>query len=830
MNTTHHKSIKPSNLIALAVLGLGSILGMNIAHAVENAVENVQGLEAKKADPSAKEKVDIVAPENQVPFLSTYYLPPKVEAGQETSIDYYVTDFDQKEYRKDDQIIAFTVDYWVNGTKTTLPKIKAGDNTITIPSLPKGEVLFAMQATDSQGRKSHRIYQRFLVIDPTDSIIPDDKILQPDLKKFDISNDDTHPVETTKGLSEMLKWASDHSYRKVVLPNGIYRLDENSTVQMATNLTLDMNGSTFKLNPNANDKGLMLEFINCSDSHVVNGSFEGDLSQQDFEKAANQSARIDAISISQGSEYCTIEKIYVRNITGRGVITNSGVLTAEPKEVSLFTSGDLDEKGQKLSSESRVTMEGYLDISDNMKSFGFIQLGGSLKDQGNSIGNWVYRAHFFDASKKYLETIDGYLYRRLYPPKDASFVKFTLFSTAKPETLFVFNVQSPYNCSLISINPQNIRSAGMALNGYENLLVENCSFANCGKELAKSAFYAADGLDLMQDLTFRNNKFPTNPHTEVTVKAGHNTVIEGDVGKIDISERAHSFVLRNNNKITSLRAAAGPKIISGYCRVQNNRFRETFSIINATEGEKNWKLVLKQCHIGGHGDGPGAVLLNSLIGNPTLTNCEIAGGTLSPGNYTNYYIHDMYGNNRGGIYQNCRFERISGKVSGIFDADSCIISDWDCGVSSNETAIMIKNSVLNNFLIHFGFWLKGANTLIENCKINNWDYLLHLPYYSLKKPITLSNITFTTCGNKGMVFFYHDVVGKSAGPAVEQEPLTIKNNTLDLGDSDYVVTGPDEGTKQIIKLVFENNTVHPKSVLPVNPEARKSKNVTIVEK
>lgn len=556
MGKTYLRFVQKSRLLSLIYFCFGAIICVGISHAQGEPQEP----KVPKSDSSNVQAVDQTQDLNRPPFLATYYIQPKVEAGKEITIDYYVTDYDQREYRKNDQIIAFTVDYWVNGSKTTLSKVKAGDNSITLNALPKGEVLFALQATDAQGRKSHRIFQQFLVVDAAENVIPENKILKPDLKKFGIYNDDTHPAETSQGLTKMLKWASDNGYLKVILPEGDYRLDENKAVQMATNLTLDMNGATFKLNPNAKDKCLMLEFINCTDSHVMNGTFVGDLDQHNYAKAPNQSAWVDGISISQGSKYCTVENVTVKDITGRGVITNHGAPAAEPKKILGFVSGDIDDKGQNVPSEARMTTKEFLDIADNMKTFGFIQLGDPLKSQGTPVENWVYRAHFFDASKGYMETIEGYFYGRLYPPTNAAYAKFTIYSKTEPNSLFVFNIQSPYNCSFTSINHQDTRSAGMALNGYENLLVENCKFTNCGKELAKSAFLAADGLNLMRNLTLRNNTFASNPHVDVTVNAGHNSVIEGNIGKIDMAAPANSFVLRNNKKLQPFAPPPGQKL------------------------------------------------------------------------------------------------------------------------------------------------------------------------------------------------------------------------------------------------------------------------------
>lgn len=626
MKTSHHRFINPSKLAALAAFGLGAIFWCNVGHAQENA----QVLEAMRDNPAATTMVSAVAPDNQVPYLSTYYIQPKVDAGKDIDINYYVTDFDQKEYLKDDHSETFTVDYWVNGAKNTLPKIKAGDNSFTIKPLPKGEVLFALQVTDAQGRKSHRLFQKFLVVDPADRVIPQDKILSPDLQKFGIFSDDTHPVETTKGLTEMLKWASDNGYRKVVLPKGRYRLDENSTVQMATRLTLDMNGSTFKLNPNALGKSMMFEMVNCFDSHVMNGTFEGDLKEHDFKNAPNDSEWVNAIGLGIDTQYSSFENLKVVDVTGYGTNTEIGgagtttYSAVYPLSTGTFTPGDIDAQGKFVPSESRTSTEKPVEISAFLESHGFIQLGVYLGYQGNPAGNWVYKASFYDADEKFIESIEGYMYRRMYPPKSAKFARFTLLSKAVPENLALFNFRPPYNCAFINVHHENVRCVGMAPSGFMNLLVEGNTFENCGFASAKCAFDSEDGWDMMQDLTFRNNVFGQNPHNEFLMAAGHNFVMENNTMKTYMWDRSKGATFRNNT-LKSASFLFGNRDRSGYPRISHNTIEGGVSLNTQTKNPDCQFAIRDNICKGG-------VSMGAVAGaksNAFYYQCKIAGGGLN---------------------------------------------------------------------------------------------------------------------------------------------------------------------------------------------------------
>lgn len=488
---------------------------------------------------------------NHVPYISTYYIQPKVEAGKDVTIAYYVTDYQHSDYMRDDHTATFTIDYWVNGEKHTARNVRAGDNKLILHRLSVGEVLFAFQATDANGRTSHRLFSQFMVVAPGSDEIPADKVLAPDLAKFGIHNDNTHPVETTKGLTEMLKWAGDHGYRKVVLPTGTYAIDENTTVQMATRLTLDMNGSTFKLNPSAKGSGMMLEMYHCTDSHVINGTFQGDLKQHDFKHAPHNSEWLSGIAMGQDTRYCSFENLTVKEIAGYGVCTSIGgngtrSYSEVTKGAGKFAPGDVDDRGNVIPSNVRTT-SGLIDISKFVASKnGFFQLGIYLGYQGNPADTWVYNASFYDKDKHYLGAIPGFLYRRLYPPKNAHYARLTLYSTATPKNLSLFEFRPPYNCAFLNIKMKDIRCCAMVPSGFNNLLVDGCRFDHCGWAATRCAFDAEDGWDGMQDLFFRNNVFGENPANEFLTDAGHNFVMTGNTMTVYIRARTESYVFRNN--------------------------------------------------------------------------------------------------------------------------------------------------------------------------------------------------------------------------------------------------------------------------------------------
>ncbi len=533
------------------------------------------------------EDVWLNAPEfapNRVPYISTYYIQPKVPINQAVTINFYVTDFFHKEYLKDDHSERFTIDYWVDGQKSTLQNVPAGGNSLVLPAFPtkSSKVLFALQATDASGRKSHRLFQEFRVIDPADEVIQPSQIYNAVLTNssppWTISNNNNTnaAAQTTAGLTAMLRWASSNNYRKVVLPpGGIYVLDENVPVHMATKLTLDMNGATFKLRPSAVDNTVMMQIVNCDDSHVTNGIFEGDRLTHLYDTNNISSAEaVNGILMGMGAQYSSFENVQVKEVAGYGSNTTYDGYDTNGNKISphfagavtipttAFTLGEIDDNGNFTSnSVIRVATQNAISVTNFTDSDNFFQFGRYLGFQAMDAGSWVYKASFYDQSTNFIETIEGHMYRRMYIPDQAKFVRFTVYGGPLTDfrnpgaisrlgypsgNLSMFRFYQPYNCAFKGIQHNDIRTAGMVPGGFYNLLVEDCTFDNCGAEITKCAFDAEDGWDMMQDLTFRNNTFYTNPNAEFLTKAGDNFVMENNTMGVTMSARTRGAVYRNN--------------------------------------------------------------------------------------------------------------------------------------------------------------------------------------------------------------------------------------------------------------------------------------------
>ena len=92
----------------------------------------------------------------EVPYVSTYYIEPLLTPRDEAVIRFYVSDWNQSEYRLGDDSFRFevTLEYGLspkNTRRIVKKNLKAGDHSISLGKLRPGEYTVSLQAVDSFG-------------------------------------------------------------------------------------------------------------------------------------------------------------------------------------------------------------------------------------------------------------------------------------------------------------------------------------------------------------------------------------------------------------------------------------------------------------------------------------------------------------------------------------------------------------------------------------------------------------------------------------------------------------------------------------------------------
>jgi len=624
----------------------------------KNSTKNDKSTDAENNDPGNPENVPpeeakiqkeqkkrIVPNELKVPYLSTYYLEPVLAENSRQTFRFYVTDWDQSEYRRLETGHKFTVriTYGPKSGKNqkTITKngIPAGDHEAQTIELAPGEYRASLCAEDEKGRRSPVLYHEFLVKTPAEMTISEDEtyvMTENDLKKYDIQskgdfgvfayrssskendvsledfrremldktpdngylvmvfgrqlklNDkavgpgkpgaydcpmpewipdlggwrqveitykrkysakeaEAEAVRTGKGLNKLFQDVRAKGKRKLVMLKGYYRISNTTTLEVPSGLTLDLNGSTVKLNQFAGCGGLQIRIRDGFDTHVVNGIVEGDYFEHDYAHSEKNSEWVCGIGMDGDSKYSSFENILVRYITGYGV-THGFHGNYGMQSVGKLKRGTIDRQtGKKIDSDV-LAVTGFLGIEKFAKQTPYLTVSRFLGYQGIGADEWNILYHFYDASKNYLTTIDGWQYRRVLIPPKAAFMRVTVYAQEIPEEspLTVNFFKSPWNSWYKNLFITNARCVGMAPGAMYNFKVENCTFMRSGESGAFCAFDAEDGWDMMQDVWIVRNLFNGNGRNDLLTCGGHNFIFEENVGKIHLWNGSHGYVARKN--------------------------------------------------------------------------------------------------------------------------------------------------------------------------------------------------------------------------------------------------------------------------------------------
>lgn len=778
--------------------------------------------------------------QNQVPYISTYYIKPVVTTKEDVILDFYITDYNHDSYVNESNDDKFTVTIKIDGKKDIIKKnLKAGDHSINLGKFKtEGEQKFSIICTDQYNRNSHELFNYFLV--KNKSKTKEYIMTKNDLKIYNIDNNNNpeNAINNSIGLQKMLDDKKHDGYNQLKLLPGTYRVHHEYTLYIPTQFTLDLNQATLKLNGFTGDKALMMELNNTFDSHVINGTIEGDYYEHNYENSPNNSEWVTGISIGGESKYSSFENLTVKNITGYGGgngIANSpdgklGYTYEYPIAIGdTFKLGDIDRNtGESIESKNR-TISDFIDIGEHNK-IGYLSISRYLGYQGNPCSTWNLIAHYYDSNKNFIKSVDGYQYRKIEVPKNAKYIKVTILGEDYPTDLSVQLFRIPTHCSFKNITFENCRAVGLAQSAMKDMLVENVTFTNCGQTLAKCAYDAEDGWDMMQDVTFRKLNFKNNPNNDFLTCAGHNFVIEDMIdGKLHFWGRTNSYVVRNNNNLGNTTILNDGKLRTRYVRFYNNTINGNINIKG--EENTNWPIIIKDSKINGRAEstiGMGKYLRCTI--DKSLNNDNTYVTALGSGEYIDCTIQNKSGENHGGIYTNCDIKNISGNLHGTFNISNSNVNNFNCFAGSYEPTYNINDSTLSNFQIEFGYWHQGAKTTIENCTIDNKDYLLKLPHYAMKQPISLINNTISSKGSDGIINYYDDRTGGSAGDLVKQSKLKLENNNINLNNSQYVVTGINKNTVNNINIYSKNNNYNSNSLLLCGPDSKYSPNISIVEK
>ncbi|WP_302570632.1 right-handed parallel beta-helix repeat-containing protein [uncultured Clostridium sp.] len=378
------------------------------------------------------------------------------------------------------------------------------------------------------------------------------------LSNFNISNTGKNPEATSKGINKMLKEAKEKGCNKITMPFGEYLISENEPIIMVSNMILDLNGSTFKINSNGLQRYTVFNFTQCENSIVTNGIILGDKDTHDYESKKGSHEWTCGV-IFNDCENIELKDITIKDFPGYGISSSLGenisnLVIGVTKDN--LEKGNINAKGEFINDPETIRTMEPLDISEVGGQF---ELGYNKGYMGYPyIQSKTYDSYFYDENMNFISKQESCMqYKKIQIPDKVYYVKFVFHQQEVPvngdtdfnsTTVFLTNYLSPYKIKISGCTIEGNISLGMGLCGGRNFIIENNIFKNNGGSSPGYTVDLEDGWEYMDGYLFKNNEFIENSN-DVVICAGDNIIFEENkfTSTVYVWGRATNYSFINNN-------------------------------------------------------------------------------------------------------------------------------------------------------------------------------------------------------------------------------------------------------------------------------------------
>lgn len=725
-------------------------------------------------------KINLEVNPLEVPYISNRYIIPTWDINDEVILDLYTCDYYHTDFMCEPPIYQdFTLILNLDGNVTEY-NIKSGDLHLNIGQQSEGEHWFTVQIKDIYGRYSHELYEEFRVVN-TESYNAEIEaniytMTADDLITYGINNTDSeeNALATKRGLQRIMDDKAAEGVRKLILLQGTYQIEaetqlslsnadtateneKSSALQYELNnlsipdrFTLDLNGSRIRLKTTEYWQNVyrMMSIDDKYDSHVINGTLEGDYRRRSDAQKPNGLASAEmgsCFSIIGNSRYCSFEDIRVELFPGycctigvNGTSTKVDFST----QIQGFTNVNIDKNGNEFYEENKWTSD-YCALPSKLYDSKTIlvgqYLGGGYAAQADS---WNVDYHLYDENKKLIRTVHGFQYREFIKPAETRFIRCTYYcktTDSRPDPaayfkdihLTIIDYAKPRNCTFKNLYFYDTRTCGLNPNQGNNLLIEGCKYDNCATNITPVCVDFEDGWYLMQDYMYRNNEVIVPVGTgDVVTDGGMNIMFKNNINHRIIMQGHFGvgYLFENNKEIKRESFLRNPRLGYQYCMIRNEEISKGIIEFNIPSDEtfiaRNFKMF--ETTPGPIGGGNSYYLNADIDGNNMQGAQSYSIVALPMGKYVNSSIKNYTGWDarrtkwQKSHYKNCSISNANCTINYTILVEDSTLSDVKITYDNIETTLTIKNSNLTNFHINYdNTWKPVLNIILDNCTIDN---------------------------------------------------------------------------------------------------------------
>lgn len=390
------------------------------------------------------------------------------------------------------------------------------------------------------------------------------KTYEINLEKWKIDGD---PTNNAVGITNALNWAAEEGYSTIKFPTKEYLIDENSCVEIKdmSNVTIDLNGATLKLNPNALLKSKIIHMQRCVNVNLINGTIAGDINEHDYSNPTTTEGNIGLL-IDEGVLNCNFQGLTIRDSTGWGVTTGKGKEFHQSRSGTEISKNNLESgsydaaTGDKVVDDKKIRTIQPLNVQDFKNVFDgdyFIFAYDFGYMNNPHLSTREFTALFYDENGKFMEaTKDQLMYKKTAIPAGAAKAHFVIHQPNLPTSgdgdfngavAFLTYYEQPTGVVFEDCTFDNNKSLGMAICGGESFKIRNNTFTNTGTLSPAHAIDIEDGWEFTNDIEISDNVFNNNIG-DLVVCAGDNIVVKNNefAGNVNFNGRATRYKIENN--------------------------------------------------------------------------------------------------------------------------------------------------------------------------------------------------------------------------------------------------------------------------------------------
>ncbi|MEK3885908.1 right-handed parallel beta-helix repeat-containing protein [Bacillus sp. FSL K6-3431] len=351
-----------------------------------------------------------------------------------------------------------------------------------------------------------------------------------ELIRWNIKNNATDAVNTSKGLNDALVWASQEGCSEVVLPDGIYLIDENNPIQPQSYMTFNLGGATLKIRDNSLPKYAIVLFQNDQQyAKITNGKIEGDRYTHNYSSGGTHEFGV-GVELRNGVEYITIDNLEIYNTTGDAIIgiTSFGAIGGSfPELAGNMEAGGVNTSNGTLTSDTnRIRSKVNIPMISQITNLGYFGLyGDSYGGIGKEITTNTYDVVFYKTDNTFLSSkTDLHFFDEIEVPIGASYAKVILHQAFIPSvsgnTILIRTPEFPKHVYIEKCNLHHCRRLGIAICGMKHCYISGCEIHHISGTAPQGAIDIEDGYDLNQYIFIDGNNIYDNNSYNIIAVAG----------------------------------------------------------------------------------------------------------------------------------------------------------------------------------------------------------------------------------------------------------------------------------------------------------------------